>query len=55
MLAKFRSGLVAWMQAVTGGFFWLFAALAMVALEVSALVRFLPGRRAPTPMAAAGE
>ncbi len=47
--------LVAWMQAVTGGFFWLFAALAMVALAVSALALFLPGRRAPTPMMAAGE
>ncbi len=32
---------------MTGGFFWLFAALAMVALAVSALVLFLPGRRAP--------
>ncbi len=29
------------MQAVTGGFFWLFAALAMVALAVSALVLVL--------------
>jgi MFS family permease len=47
--------LVAWLQAATGGFFWLFAALAMVALAVSAFALFLPGRRAPTPMMAAGE
>ncbi len=47
--------LVAWMQAQTGEFVWVFWLMAVVALAITAVALLLPGRGATAPVAAAGE